>query len=68
MSRATVWIVLGLLLSSSLTGCCSIDLGFLGAPGYTLDTDKFGSGQEAIKPGNDSQYWNGQPMDDRAHR
>ena len=68
MSRATVWIAFGLLLLSSLAGCCSIDLGFLGASGYTFDTGKIGSGQQAINPSNDSPYWNGQPMDDRARR
>ena len=68
MSKKPVWRVLGLLLSICPTGCCLVDLGPWGGPAYTLDTSKIGTGQQAITPRDDAQYWNGQPMDNRTHR
>ena len=68
MRRTTVWLAFGLLLLISVTGCPSIDLGPWGGAAYTLDTGKIGSGQQAIIPRNDNQYWDGQPMDSHTGR
>jgi hypothetical protein len=68
MSRVTAWLGLGLFVAANLTGCAWFDVGPWGGPGYTLQSDKVGSGQQAITTRNDSQYWNGEPMDCRTHR
>lgn len=52
-----------LLILTCLSGCVSIDLGPWGGPAYTLDTDKIGTGEQAIRPRNDNKYMNGEPMD-----
>lgn len=65
MSRATIWFALGLFLAANLTGC---GCGPWGGPAYTLDWDKVGTGQQALVLQNDSEYWNGEPLDCRTHR
>ncbi|HVJ79972.1 MAG TPA: hypothetical protein VNC50_02785 [Planctomycetia bacterium] len=49
---------------ASATGCSLIPLGPWGGPAYQLDES--GSGGPEIKPRNDHQYWNGEPMDYRS--
>ena len=69
MSRAMARLLaLELVLATISISCGTIDLGPRGGPAHTLDTDKIGTGQQAINPRNDAQYWNGQPMDYRNRR
>ncbi len=39
-----------------------------GGMAYDIDDDKIGSGQQAIVPRNNADYWNGQAMDSRPRK
>lgn len=68
MSRAARWLTLGLILVIAPAGCRWLDLGPWGGPAYTLDTEKVGTGQQAITPRNDAGYADGQALDCRTRR
>ena len=44
------------------------ELGPWGGPAYTVDSDKLGTGQQAVELRNDSAYCNGEAMDARKRR
>jgi hypothetical protein len=68
MTRTVFWAALLLILTATIAGCSSWNLGPWGGPAYTLDTEKIGTGQQAITPRNDAFYQNGEPMDYRSRR
>lgn len=39
-----------------------------GGMAYDIDDDKIGTGQQAIVPRNNADYWNGQAMESRPHK
>ena len=68
MIRMTVQLALWSVVAFLVAGCGEIPLGPWGGPAYTLDTEKIGTGQQAISPRNDALYSNGEPMDRRSKR
>lgn len=54
-------VLLGVVLACATLGCA-------GAPGYSVDLNKVGTGEQAIEPRNDAQYWDGTPMDQRTRK
>lgn len=54
-----------LALAIALSAGCSWDLPSFGGVGYQLNTDRIGTGQPAITPRNDHQFWDGEAMDNR---
>jgi hypothetical protein len=50
---------------ASLSGCGWI-LGPWGGPAYSLDSDKFNTGQPAFLPWNDAAHVDGESMDHRS--
>jgi hypothetical protein len=60
MSRAIVWIAIGLILvAGGPIGCA---LGPWGGPAYTF---KAAGGEQAVELRNDTEYWNGNAMNMR---
>jgi hypothetical protein len=59
--------LMGLIVLLSTFGCRFIDwdLGPWGGPAYRLDSEKIGTGQQAITPRTDASHWNGEAMNVR---
>lgn len=68
MTKAFLRLAMLLICTAPAVGCSSWNLGPWGGPAYTLDTEKIGTGQQAITPRNDAFYQNGEPMDYRSRR
>jgi hypothetical protein len=57
-AAAYLFIVMG-------AGCAAIGLGPDRGPKYDLNLGKIGTGEQAITPTNNNEFWNGMPMDAR---
>jgi hypothetical protein len=56
------------LAALAALAACGCSLPATGGRAYDIDASKIGTGEQAVVPRNDSQFWNGQQMDTRSPR